>query len=143
MNVRSVQASYAWGIWHALLLSEDTETQSSAARAEDFAGRWRITKLADLDEDYAAESAEPPFHELNVSHRGRVYGEYHLGLSDGNLEDEVREFEGESVLLVSYKGTDEMDLSQGAGWFQLKDREHLSGEFLGIYGRFMAERAQG
>ncbi len=88
-------------------------------------------------------SAEPPFIELNVSHPGRVSGEYHLRLSDGNLEGEVREFGGESVLLVSYEGTDEKDPAQGAGWFQLKDLEHLSGEFLGIYGQFMAEREQG
>ncbi len=143
IGVRAVQSSYAWGILHELLLSEDTEPQAPVARVEDFAGRWHITELADLDEDYAAESDEPPFIELNVSHPGRVYGEYHWGLSDGNLEGEVREFGGESVLLMSYEGTDEMDPAQGVGWFQLKDREHLSGEFLGIYGRLIAEREPG
>ncbi len=77
-----------------------------------------------------------------MSHPQRIYGRYHLGLSDGNLEGQVREFGGESVLLWSYEGTDEMDPAQGAGWFQLKDREHLIGEFLSVYGRFMAEREQ-
>lgn len=140
IGVRAVQTSYAWGILQALLLNEEAATQSLAARVEDFAGRWRITELADLDESYDGESDEPPFIELNVSHPGHVYGKYHWGLSDGTLEGEVRAFGGASVLLLSYEGADEMDPAQGAGWLQLKDREHLTGEFLSTYGRLMAER---
>ncbi len=46
------------------------------------------------------------------------------------------------MLLFAYDGNDEMDEVKGAGWLQLKDREHLIGEFVSTYGRLTAERDQ-
>jgi hypothetical protein len=138
-GVRAVPSSYAWGILHTML-NEGPEAKSITARAEDFAGRWRLTELSELDEDYFAESDEPPFIQIRAPKQGRIYGQYHFGLSNGNLDGEVREFGGEPLLLFSFEGSDEMDQVNGAGWAQLEDREHLIGELLGEYGRFTAER---
>ena len=138
-GVRAVPSSYAWGILHTML-NEGPEAKSITARAEDFAGRWRITELSELDEGYFAESHEAPFIQLRLSKQGRIHGEYHFGLSDGDLDGEMREFGGEQILLFSYEGSDEMDQVNGAGWAQLQHRKHLIGEFLGDYGRFTAER---
>lgn len=138
-GVRTVPSTYVWGILHALL-SEGQAAKSNAARGEDFAGRWRIIGFSELDEDYIGESDEPPFLQLRLSQQGRVYGQYHFGLSGGSLDGEMREFGRERLVLFSYQGSDERDEVNGAGWAQLTDREHLSGEFLDAYGRFTAER---
>jgi hypothetical protein len=138
-GVRAVPSSYAWGILHALL-TERPEVRSIAARAQDFAGPWRIIELSELDEDYFGESDEPPFVRIQRAKHGQLLGEYHFGLSDGKLDGEVRAFGEESVFLFGFEGTDEMDQVNGAGWAQLHDRDELVGEFIGTYGRFTAKR---
>ncbi|MCC7165700.1 MAG: hypothetical protein IT331_24595 [Anaerolineae bacterium] len=139
-GVRPVPSTYVWGILHALLSGEKS-AKSNEPRSKDFAGQWRIIGFSELDEDYFTESDEPPFIQLRLFQQGRINGRYHFGLSHGTLEGEIREFGGERVLLLRYEGSDEMDALNGAGWLQLTDRELLSGEFLGDYGRFTARRA--
>ncbi len=81
-----------------------------------------------------------PVISLHLSTHGGVYGEYHFGLSDGNLDGQVREFGREPVLLFRYEGSDEMEEVHGAGWAQLRERDRLEGEFLIDYGRFVGTR---
>ncbi len=81
-----------------------------------------------------------PVISLHLSTHGGVYGEYHFGLSDGNLDGQVREFGREPVLLFRYEGSDEMDEVHGSGWAQLRERDRLEGEFLIGYCRFVATR---
>jgi hypothetical protein len=109
-------------------------------RARNLVGRWRIIQLSELGEDYFEESNESPFISFHSNKYGGMRGEYHFGLSDGNLDGEIREFGGEAVLLFGYEGSDEMEEVHGAGWAQLRERDRLEGEFLYEYGRFTATR---
>ncbi len=140
IGVRKVQTSYAWGILHELLQQGVAERGPVRVRKQDFPGRWQIVELSELGKDYFAESDEPPFIQMHTTKHERLYGEYHFGLSNGNLYGEVREFGGERVLLFSYEGSDEMDPVCGAGWLQLKEKNRLEGEFLEDYGRCLALR---
>lgn len=140
IGVRTVRSSYVWGMLHALLIQEASLDPSIATQAKNLVGRWRITQLSELDESYFEESDEPPSISLHSNQRGRVVGEYHFGLSGGDLNGEIREFGEEPVLLFSYEGSDEMDEVHGSGWAQLRERDRLEGEFLIDYGRFTATR---
>lgn len=114
--------------------------KTMVTRARNLVGRWRITELSELDEAYFKDSDEPPFLSVHSNKYDTLRGEYHFGLSDGNFDGEIREFGGEAVLLFRFEGSDEMDEVHGAGWAQLTERDRLEGEFLDIYGRFVAMR---
>ena len=143
IGVRSERSSYVWGILHALLVQAATSSLPITTSVRNLAGRWRITQLSELDEDYFEDSDEPPFISIHENKWGGVHGEYHFGLSNGDLHGEIREFGGETVLLFGYEGSDEMDEVHGAGWAQLRERDRLEGEFLIDYGRFVATREHG
>ncbi len=140
IGVRPERSSYVWGILRALLFQERTSAPSITTSERNLVGRWRIIQLSELGEDYFEESDEPPFISFHSNKYGGMCGEYHFGLSDGNLDGEIREFGGQTVLLFSYEGSDEMEEVHGAGWAQLTERERLEGEFLDLYGRFVATR---
>jgi hypothetical protein len=139
IGVRSVRTSYVWGVLHQLLIQDQSTTRVEAARTKDFVGYWQVTELSELDQDYFDESDELPFVSIRVFANERVYGDYHFGLSNGQLDGQLREFGGEAVLLFGYEGSDEMDPANGAGWAQLESRDRLVGEFI-EYGRFTAVR---
>jgi hypothetical protein len=143
VGVRAVRSSYVWGILYALLIQEARPNPPFATLAKNLVGRWRITQLSELDDDYFEDSDEPPFISIHSNQQGGIYGEYHFGLSDGEFSGEIREFGGDTVLLFGYDGSDEMDEVHGAGWAQLKERDRLEGEFLSGYGRFVATREDG
>lgn len=99
IGVRAVRTSYVWGVLHQLLIQDEPPKRISVFHTRDFVGQWRITNLSDLDQNYFDESDELPFILLHASVQGRVYGDYHFGLSDGHLDGQLREFGGEAVLL--------------------------------------------
>ena len=99
IGVRAVRTSYVWGVLHQLLIQDEPPKRISVFHTRDFVGQWQITNLSDLDQNYFDESDELPFILLHASVQGRVYGDYHFGLSDGHLDGQLREFGGEAVLL--------------------------------------------
>jgi hypothetical protein len=109
-------------------------------RARNLVGRWRIIRPSELGEGYIEDNDEPPFISIHSNKYGTLRGDYHFGLSDGNFDGEIREFGGEPVLLFGFEGSDEMEEVHGAGWAQLTERDRLEGEFLDLYGRFVATR---
>ena len=143
IGVRAVRTSYVWGVLRQVLIQDDLPIKVDATQAKNFIGDWQITELSDLDQSYIDESDELPYISIRTSAHEQVYGDYHFGLSDGHLGGQVREFNGLAVLLFGYDGSDEMDPANGAGWAQLQSQDRLVGEFLGVYGRFIATRENG
>jgi len=139
IGVRSVRTSYVWGVLHQLLIQDQVTTNVKVTRIRDFVGYWRITELSELDQSYFDDSDELPFLSIRRSVPEQVSGDYHFGLSNGQLDGQLREFGGEAVLLFGYEGSDEMDPANGAGWVRLENQDRLVGEFL-EYGRFTAVR---
>lgn len=142
IGVRAVRTSYVWGVLHQLLIQDELPKKISVSHTRDFVGHWRIMELSEFDQSYFDESDRLPFILLHASAQGRVYGDYHFGLSNGHLDGQLREFGGEVVFLFGYEGSDEMDSVNGAGWSQYQSQDRLVGEFLGTYGRFTAIRKQ-
>ncbi|MCC6187705.1 MAG: hypothetical protein IT318_01615 [Anaerolineales bacterium] len=103
-------------------------------------GRWDIVQMDELDEDYFDLGEEPPCLTITraVTEDGR--GEYAIGLSTGSLDGALRTFGNETVFIFASAGMDEMDPVDGAGWIRRTGPDTLEGEFLGVLGRFTAQR---
>ncbi len=141
LGIRPVFTSYAWGILKAVEQDRIGVRVVKRAKLKDFTGTWLITAMDDLDEEYWADEPEPPFMRLEVPRGGSgLWGEYIIGLSSGDIDGDLREFGGETVIVFGYEGVDEMDPSTGGGWLQLLHNETLEGEFMGPLGRFRATR---
>ncbi len=141
IGVRPILLSYAWGVLKAVLIDGLGARTVSESRPQDFAGVWQITDLLDLDESYVEEEDESPSLQLWAPTRGNIWGNYQMGLSNGSLSGDAREFGGELILVFGYEGVDEMEPASGGGWLRLLDQATLEGEFMGALGRFTARRA--
>ena len=140
IGVRPILLSYVWGVLKAVLVDGLGARTVGESRREDFEGSWQITGLPDMDESYVEEGEGAPGVQIWVPTRGNIWGSYQIGLSNGSLHGDTREFGGELILVFSYEGTDEMEPASGGGWMRLIDRETLEGEFIGTLGRFTAGR---
>lgn len=71
------------------------------------AGRWRITELPDLDQEYLQEF---PKRELQLEVRGRTAsGNFEFGLVSGQLDGRIEAGPlGNSRIVCSFDGADEM-----------------------------------
>lgn len=103
-------------------------------------GRWDIVQMDELDEDYFDLGEEPPYLTITRAGAEDVRGEYAIGLSTGSLDGALRTFGEESIFIFGYAGMDEMDPVDGAGWIRQTGPDTLEGEFLGVLGRFTAQR---
>jgi hypothetical protein len=75
----------------------------------DLTGTWNIVSSPDFDDDYLSMEGTPyvEFHQTG----NRVTGEYHFGLSTGDLDGRL---DGEDRATFSFEGMDEMDEVNGA-----------------------------
>jgi hypothetical protein len=140
IGVRPILLSYVWGVLKAVLVDGLGARTIGEIRREDFEGFWQITGLPDMDESYVEEGDGAPEVQIWAPTRGSMWGSYQIGLSNGSLHGDTRDFGGELILVFGYEGTDEMEPASGGGWMRLIGRETLEGEFIGTLGRFTAER---
>ena len=96
--------------------------------------------MDEFDEEYFDLGEEKPYLTITQSGTDTVRGEYAVGLSTGSLEGALREFGLETIFIFGYAGMDETDPVDGAGWIRLTGADTLEGEFLGVLGRFKAQR---
>lgn len=114
-------------------------------RVQDLSGKWKITEMPDLTEDYLSESKDP---HMRLAFRGkRVSGHFEYGLSNGELDGEVIESEGRPLeIRFSFEGFDEMDEENGYGEAVLSDdNKTLTGKLhyhLGDYWRFTCRKVR-
>jgi hypothetical protein len=122
-----------------------TKKKAKGTRLQDLSGKWKITEMPDLTEDYLAESKDP---HMVLTFRGRgknVRGHFEYGLSDGELDGEVIQVEGRPLeIRFSFEGSDEMDEVNGYGEAVLSDdNKTLTGKLhyhLGDAWRFTCRR---
>ena len=103
-------------------------------------GRWDIVQMDEFDENYFDLGDEQPHVTITRAGTEDVRGEYAIGLSTGSLDGALRTFGDETICIFGYAGMDEMDPVDGAGWIRLTGPDTLDGEFLGVLGRFTAQR---
>jgi len=141
IGIRPILTSYAWGILKAVIQDRVGVHAVGRAKFKDFAGVWVITGMAEMGDEYWDDEPEEPIIRLGVSRYGQgLHGEYVIGLSSGSIDGDLREFGGETVVVFGYDGVDEMDPASGGGWLQLLENGGLKGEFMGMLGRFTAQR---
>src|SRR5260370_40354954 len=89
-------------------------------RLQDLSGKWKITEMPDLSEDYLAYSKNP---HMRLSFRGeRVSGHYEYGLCNGELDGEVIKSVGRPLeIRFSFEGLDEMEQVNGYGEATISD----------------------
>lgn len=139
VGIRHERNSYVWGILKSCWKEQLTRPKPTV-RAQDFAGHWKITELADMDASDFGESDEEAYISFKKPTHGNWDGRYHFGLSDGEISGAVREFGGKALLIFGFDGSDEMDTVSGGGWARINERGELEGEFLDYYGEFRAVR---
>lgn len=108
--------------------------------ATNMTGHWAIVAMGVLDEQYFDLGDQPPYLTITASGADVVRGEYAIGFSTGSLDGALREFGGETIVIVGYAGMDEMDPNEGAGRARLTGPDTLEGEFFGWLGRFESQR---
>jgi hypothetical protein len=141
LGVRPILTSYAWGILKAVVQDRVGVRNVKHAKLKVFADAWVITGMAEMGDEYWDDEPEEPVIRLQVSRGDQgLWGEYVIGLSSGGISGDLREFGGEPVVVFGYDGMDEMDPTSGGGWLQLLDNDTLEGEFMGVLGRFTAQR---
>lgn len=111
----------------------------SAHQTRKFAGDWTIISQPDFD-DVFEEGGESPHMSLKASQYSTLSGDYGFGLASGMIDDVVREFGGQQILIFGYESSDEMDQVSSGGWARINEKDELEGEFLGVYGPFVAKR---
>ncbi len=94
------------------------------AERNPFKGRWRITWMAQWDQDYVDEEVEG-FFEFEADNRGS----FQFGLVRGQVDYRLGDRDGTPVIEFSWEGNDEMDSVQGRGW-AVTDGDELSGMIL-------------
>ena len=141
LGIRPVLLSYAWGILKAVVQDGIGVRVVHRSNPRDFAGDWFITSMEEMGDDYWADDDEEAVIRLQVPRNGgALTGKYVIGLSSGVIDGDLREFGGETVVIFSYDGVDEMDPSSGGGWLQLLENGTREGEFMGVLGPFTAQR---
>ncbi len=103
-------------------------------------GHWAIVHMDEFDENYFDLGEDEPYLTITPSGTEDVRGEYAIGLSTGSLDGALRKFGDETIFIFGYAGMDEMDPVDGAGWIRQTGLDTLEGEFLGVLGRFRAQR---
>jgi hypothetical protein len=106
----------------------------------DFVGHWRIIEMSNFDEDFLEDGDEPAQITLKTPKQNYLNGDYSFSYSQGVLDGRLFEFGGETILIFSAEGSDEMDAVNTAGWARLTSANQLEGEFLNDYGAFIAKR---
>ena len=120
-----------------------TKKKAKRMRLQDLSGKWKITEMPDLTDDYLAESKDP---HMRLTFSGKnVSGHFEYGLSNGELDGEVIESEGRPLeIRFSFEGSDEMDEANGYGVAVLSDdNKTLTGKLhyhLGDDWRFACRR---
>ncbi len=80
-----------------------------------FTGVWDVIASPDFDDDYLHMEVDP---YISLEQEGKqVTGEYHVGLQQGSIDGRVK---GETSVLFTFEGNDEMDEVNGAGTITLK-----------------------
>lgn len=94
---------------------------------QNLSGKWKITEMPDLTDDYLTESKDP--HMMLIVRGKRVSGHFEYGLSNGDLDGNVIESEGKPLeVRFSFEGFDEMDEDSGYGEaVLLEDNKTLTG----------------
>ena len=103
-------------------------------------GHWAIVHMDEFDESYFELGEDAPYLTITQSGTEDLRGEYAIGLSTGSLDGALRMFGDETIFIFGYAGMDEMDPVDGAGWIRQTGPDALEGEFLGVLGRFGAQR---
>jgi hypothetical protein len=103
-------------------------------------GHWDIVHMDEFDENYFDLGEEQPHLTITRSGTEDLRGEYAIGLSTGSLDGALRTFGAETIFIFGYAGMDEMDPVDGAGWIRQTGPDTLEGEFMGVLGRFRAQR---
>lgn len=103
-------------------------------------GHWDIVHMDEFDENYFDLGEEQPYLKITQAGTEDTRGEYAIGLSTGSLDGGLRAFGDECIFIFAYTGMDEMDPVDGVGWIRLTGPDTLEGEFLGVLGRFKAQR---
>ena len=81
---------------------------------QNLSGKWKISEMPDLTEEYLAESKDP--HMLLTVRGKSVSRHFEYGLSNGELDGNVIESEGKPLeIRFSFEGFDEMDEDSGYG----------------------------
>ena len=101
--------------------------------------------MPDLTKDYLAESKDP--HIMLAVSGEHVSGHFEYGLSNGELDGDVIESQGDSLeIRFSFEGSDEMDEDSGYGEAVIsEDGKTLTGTFhvhLGDDWRFICRKAR-
>jgi hypothetical protein len=138
LGVRSIMTSYAWGVLHAVLVQDMAQVVCLPIVDTDFAGVWRIIDLPALGPGYFEPEAGTPWLRIGEPNRGRLRGDYRIGLEEGALTGRLRTFGGERIWVFQYDGV-EGGSDYGCGWARLLSPTALEGEFIDGVGRFVAE----
>ena len=96
--------------------------------------------MDEFDESYFDLGEDAPYLTITQSGTEDMRGEYAIGLSTGSLDGAQRTFGCETIFIFGYAGMDEMDPVDGAGWIRQTGPDTLEGEYLGVLGRFTAQR---
>ena len=79
-----------------------------------FTGMWDVIASPDFDDDYLRMEVDP---YISLQQEGKqVTGEYHIGLQQGTIDGRLR---GDSSVVFTFEGNDEMDEVNGAGTITL------------------------
>ena len=84
----------------------------------DLTGTWNIVSSPDFDDDYLSMEGTPHVELRQTGNR--VTGEYHFGLSTGDLDGRL---DGADRATFSFEGTDEMDEVNGAATATLQGNQ--------------------
>lgn len=83
-----------------------------------FAGRWRITWMEQLDQEYIDEEVEGYFE-----FKAKGNGSFHFGYVHGEIDYRLGIRDGQPSVEFTWDGNDEMDPAQGRGWATIEGNE--------------------
>ncbi len=105
-----------------------------------YIGVWHITEMEMWDEDYFNMEVEA---YIKIS-ENRL-GSFQFGLISGQIDGEVVKYGKKERFEFTWDGSDEYDPIQGSGWFEVMDKNRISGRIkihLGDKSTFSAIRAE-
>lgn len=109
-------------------------------KKSDFVGLWHIYEMEMWDKDY---------FNMEVKAYIRIdkdnMGVFQFGLVSGGIDGRIVRFQEGGRFEFTWDGNDECDPESGSGWFTLKSKDIIEGEFkvhLGDVSKFSAKRAK-
>lgn len=103
-----------------------------------FTGLWHIYKMEIWDEDYFNMEVQA-YIKINSRNRGN----FQFGLVSGEIDGKIINSGDKNRFEFTWEGNDECDPASGSGWFQIKEKDIIQGEFKihnGDNSTFLAKR---